>query len=130
MTFSEYLKSKIKERSFSYRKLAYLAGVDHTYISKIINGKIAGPPSPDIIRKLSKPLGVPYEDMMIAAGYIDNKHTQNETRAIDDPEIRELMETVSILLRCNNKLSKNDKNEIIQDTSRFFRFLVDEKSKE
>lgn len=69
MNFSAYLKNLIKERGYSYRKLGILSGVNHTYISKICAGT-SGPPTPDILRKLSVPLCVPYEELLRAAGYL------------------------------------------------------------
>lgn len=70
MVFGAYLKQSIQKRGYSYRQLSILADIDHTYISKIVNGKM-GPPSPEILKKLSKPLGVSYEELMEKAGYID-----------------------------------------------------------
>jgi len=69
MDFGVYLKSLIDKREYSYRKLATLADIDHTYISKIVVGKM-GPPSPEILRKIAGPLGVSYEALMDAAGYL------------------------------------------------------------
>lgn len=70
MSFGAYLKQAIEKRGCSYRQLSILADIDHTYISKIVNGKM-GPPSPEILKKLSKPLGVSYEELMEKAGYIN-----------------------------------------------------------
>lgn len=70
MSFGTYLKQAIQKRGYSYRQVSILADIDHTYISKIVNGKM-GPPSPEILKKLSKPLGVSYEELMEKAGYID-----------------------------------------------------------
>lgn len=71
MDFGVYLKSLIEKRGYSYRKLATLSDIDHTYISKIVVGKM-GPPSPEILRKLAGPLAVSYEDLMNAAGYLSS----------------------------------------------------------
>lgn len=69
MEFSSYLKDLINKRGYSYRKLGGLSGVNHTYISKICGGS-SGTPSPEILRKLSSPLCIPYEELLKAAGYL------------------------------------------------------------
>ncbi|MHB8916658.1 MAG: helix-turn-helix domain-containing protein [Desulfocucumaceae bacterium] len=69
MEFSSYLKEMIKKRGYSYRRLGGLSGVNHTYISKICKGS-SGTPSPEILRKLSVPLCIPYEELLKAAGYL------------------------------------------------------------
>lgn len=76
MEFSSFLKEVIRKREYSYRKLGNLSGVNHTYISKICGGA-TGTPSPEILKKLSGPLCIPYEDLLRAAGYLlsDNNPT-------------------------------------------------------
>ncbi len=74
MGFGIYLKGLIDKRGYSYRQLGMLSGINHTYISKIVSEKM-GPPSPEILKKLSKPLEVPYEELMEMADYIDIKTT-------------------------------------------------------
>ncbi|MFZ5597760.1 MAG: helix-turn-helix domain-containing protein [Bacillota bacterium] len=69
MEFSVYLKELIKKRGYSFRKLGRVSGVNHTYISKICRGS-SGIPSPEILKKLSTPLYIPYEDLLGAAGYL------------------------------------------------------------
>ncbi len=69
MEFSTFLRDLIKKRGYSYRKLGSLSGVNHTYISKICGG-MSGTPSPEILRKLSGPLCIPYEELLKAAGYL------------------------------------------------------------
>lgn len=76
MDFGQYLKELISKRGYSYRQLAMLADIDHTYISKIANGK-TGIPSPEILKKLSRPLGVPYEELLKSAGYLPEKKEVN-----------------------------------------------------
>ncbi len=85
MRFSAYLKNLIKERGYSYRKLGALSGVNHTYISKMCAGA-SGPPTPDILRKLSVPLCVPYEELLRAAGYLMSE-SNYEYRVGKDEEL-------------------------------------------
>ncbi|MFZ5646069.1 MAG: helix-turn-helix domain-containing protein [Bacillota bacterium] len=88
MDFSYYLDNLIKKRGYSYRKLGNLSGVNHTYISKICNGT-SGVPSPEILRKLSAPLCIPYEELLKAAGYLLNENqTSYSTGPADDILLR------------------------------------------
>ncbi len=68
--FGRYLRSLRKQKKITIRQLELYSGVSHAYLSQIENGK-RGLPSPEILRKLSKPLEVPYEELMYKAGYID-----------------------------------------------------------
>lgn len=83
MEFSSYLKDLIKKRGYSYRKLGSLSGVNHTYISKICGGS-SGIPSPEILRKLSRPLCVPYEELLKAAGYLLSENKATYTGGIEE----------------------------------------------
>lgn len=98
MEFGGYLKNLIEIRGYSYRKLAMLADVDHTYISKIVNNKM-GPPSPEILQRMAKPLGITYEELMKAAGYLgDTPTTPTEkikTALVDDPELSAFWDELS-----------------------------------
>jgi SOS-response transcriptional repressor LexA len=69
MTFGEYLEQLIKEKGYSYRKVAMLSGVNHSYISRLVRN-VKERPSPEILAKLAPPLGTTYEDLMRAAGYL------------------------------------------------------------
>ncbi len=79
MDFGSYLRILIKEKGYSYRKLALLSKVDHSYISRIVRGDKRRP-TPDILRKLSKNLNATYEDLMVAAGYLDNPSKTNHNQ--------------------------------------------------
>ncbi|WP_425805260.1 helix-turn-helix domain-containing protein [Desulfitobacterium sp. Sab5] len=119
MEFGEYLRNLIENRGYSYRKLAMLADIDHTYISKIVNGKM-GPPSPDILQKMAKPLGISYEELMKAAGYLDKDKNKDFWTRENEPSPQELEE----LLKNSNvqfdgaPLDEADKEEILE----FLRF--------
>lgn len=67
--FGQYLKEVRKRRKLTIRQLDTYSGVSHSYISQMERGE-RGVPSPEILRKLSKPLGVEYEELMERAGYI------------------------------------------------------------
>ncbi|MFD2118155.1 helix-turn-helix domain-containing protein [Paenibacillus yanchengensis] len=75
----DYLKSQREEVGISMYKLAKESGLSHTYISQLEKG-LKQNPSPDILRKLAKPLSVPYSELMIQAGYT-RKATQEDIDA-------------------------------------------------
>lgn len=51
------------------RQLDLYSGVSNSYISQVERGE-RSIPSPEILEKLSKPLGVDYEELMKRAGYL------------------------------------------------------------
>ncbi|WP_099363769.1 helix-turn-helix domain-containing protein [Fredinandcohnia onubensis] len=80
MDFKNYLKLKREEKNLSMNKLGVLSGVSAMYISQIEGGRRVTP-SPKILEKLAEGLNVPYEDLMIAAGYIPAEEVIEELQA-------------------------------------------------
>jgi transcriptional regulator with XRE-family HTH domain len=72
MEFSEFLKKLRKENKLSIRQLGLYSDVSPAYLSQIENGS-RGIPSPDVLKKLYKPLKVSYEELMKAAGYLEEE---------------------------------------------------------
>lgn len=70
MELGSYVREKRQEKKLSIRKLAELAGISHTEIKRIEDGT-RRQPSPQVIRSIASALVVPYEELMVAAGYID-----------------------------------------------------------
>ncbi|MDF2653006.1 MAG: hypothetical protein K0Q73_8811, partial [Paenibacillus sp.] len=68
--FGEYIKSLRKSKKMTIRQLELYSGVSNAYISQIERG-LRDIPSPDILEKLSKHLGVDHDDLMRKAGYIE-----------------------------------------------------------
>lgn len=62
------IKEKREKRKLSQRKLAELASVSHTEISRIESGERKRP-APYILRRIAPHLGVEYEKLLEAAGY-------------------------------------------------------------
>lgn len=115
MVFGQYLKEIINKRGYSYRQLAMLADIDHTYISKIVNGK-TGTPSPEILKKLSRPLGVPYQELMAAAGYLPDT-TPVTTRDIKQYE--NFIEHAQTFFM-DDEVAEEDKEKIFRDITELF----------
>lgn len=76
--FGQYLKEIRKKRKLTIRQLDTYSGVSHSYISQMERGE-RGVPSPDILLKLSKPLGVKYEDLMEKAGYLNKEDVMRDS---------------------------------------------------
>lgn len=79
--FGKFMKELRNAKQLTLTELSEISDVSHPYLSQIENGK-RGIPSPDILMKLSNPLGIPYNDLMKRAGYIE---------APPDAPLRELM---------------------------------------
>ncbi|MEC0231256.1 helix-turn-helix domain-containing protein [Paenibacillus alba] len=81
--FGIYIKNLRKSKKLTIRQLDIFSGVSHSYISQIERG-VRGISSPDILEKLSKPLGVMYEELMKVAGYINAE--EKDTPLTDEHE--------------------------------------------
>lgn len=70
--FGSFIKTLRQRKGLTLSKLAEVSGVSHPYLSQIENGKIKNFPSPEVLIKLAKPLGVSFAQLMYQAGYIDD----------------------------------------------------------
>lgn len=95
--FGKYLRSLRKERQLTTRQVELYSGVSNSYLSQIENGK-RGIPSPKILEKLSTIYNVPYEELMMTAGYL--------------PDIRELGE-----LGFDGYIKEHDDSKVMESTS-------------
>lgn len=86
MTFSEYLRKKIEERGYTLRQVAAKCDgkPNHTYLSKLLSDP-ARRPSPSVLKRLAAGLNVPYEEMMVAAGYLPAPTSTNDRPSPSDP---------------------------------------------
>ena len=73
--FKKLIKDALGQSSIT--EYSNKSEVNRTYISKIINKKLARPPSPEILKKLATASKgrVSYKDLMAAAGYLDGIKT-------------------------------------------------------
>jgi len=71
-----YIKSLREARNYSGRKLGILSRVSNATISRIEDGYIV--PSPATLKKLAKPLGISYIELMNKAGYLDGHIYETE----------------------------------------------------
>jgi transcriptional regulator with XRE-family HTH domain len=89
MDFSAYLKKLREKNKLSIRQLALYSEVSAGYLSQIESGA-RGIPSPEVIKKLHKPLKVNYEELMKAAGHLDGSESSPEEDELDK-EFKEFM---------------------------------------
>ncbi|WGV58381.1 helix-turn-helix domain-containing protein [Brevibacillus brevis] len=68
--FGQYLRELRKIKGLSTHELAVLSGVSQSYISHVESGRKKGVPGPDVLKKLSGPLGTQHEELMIKAGHL------------------------------------------------------------
>ncbi len=79
-----FLKRQLQQRGLSMRRLARLAGVDHSMISKVLQGKRRA--YPDFLRAVAPHLGVPYEDLLVLAGFLDGGVSPTTRKALDQAQ--------------------------------------------
>ena len=72
-----YKKEKRTEKGLSIRRLAELADISHTEVKRIEDG-LRKQTSPQVLRSIASALSVPYEDLMAAAGYIDEPAAESD----------------------------------------------------
>lgn len=113
--FGSYLKRIRKEKKLTIRQLELYSKVSNAYISQMERGE-RGVPSPEILKKLSKPLGVSYEDLMMAAGHLT---TDEELDIIIDGHKK-------FIDYANDEENKKYKNDIIREANKL---LSDENMK-
>ncbi|MCZ8513466.1 helix-turn-helix transcriptional regulator [Paenibacillus filicis] len=88
--FGKYLRDLREERHISINQLAFYSGVSAPQISRIETGT-RGVPKPDTIRKLANALKASYDDMMVAAGYVEQPHAASHVEG--NEELRGLNKT-------------------------------------
>ncbi|MGA7294947.1 MAG: helix-turn-helix transcriptional regulator [Terriglobales bacterium] len=72
---------QVKGRSVSLREVERQTGISNEYLSQIERG-VATKPAPDVLQKLAKFYGAPYESLLIAAGYLKEKSGEKTRRVI------------------------------------------------
>lgn len=85
LVFGEYLKQLRLKRELTLKKLANLAGLSPSYLSRIERGK-RNIPNARFLNKLAPHLNLSSQEIMIAAGYL-NKEQDNlyRNKEVEDP---------------------------------------------
>jgi transcriptional regulator with XRE-family HTH domain len=110
--FGGFLKELRKKRKLTIRQLDTYSGVSHSYISQIERGE-RGVPKPEILKKLSKPLGVEYEELMEKAGYLTKEEIVKT--AITDGYFDSLK-----VYETNDEVLKNAIKRLLEDPNKLF----------
>ena len=77
--FGSYLRALRRGRGLSLKQVEREAGVSNAYLSQIERG-LRRPPHPDILKRLAKVYEVFVNDLLIAAGYVEDLAQKGITR--------------------------------------------------
>lgn len=131
MNFGAYLRALREEKKLSVNQLAMYSEVSAAGISRIENGK-RGIPKPPTIKKLAGALKIPYEEMMKAAGYIEEASPaqvmKEEEMALS--KIRETADNYGIgdLEIFDGDIWSTLSKKEIEDLNRYLLFLLNSRS--
>lgn len=75
MSLGEYIAAKRKEKGWSQRDLAAASSISNAEISRLESGK-RKEPSPSVLKEIAKALGVPFEELLQAAGILDDYYIE------------------------------------------------------
>jgi transcriptional regulator with XRE-family HTH domain len=75
-------------------EFAKRAGVNRTYISKLLNNNLESSPAPNILRKLAKAsYKINYHELMVAAGYLTNEEKINKA-VKENPDLQKVWQSM------------------------------------
>ncbi|MFX3616269.1 MAG: helix-turn-helix domain-containing protein [Sporolactobacillus sp.] len=122
-SFGEYLRHIRESKGLTLNQTAMYSGISAAQLSRIENGK-RGVPKPPTIKALSEALKVKYEDLMQAAGYIDEEINNDDSI---DEEIRNLMDDPDFMIAY--KEMPGSPEEAKQDLIEYMKFLKDQEER-
>lgn len=107
----KFIEEHRMAKHLSARKLAELAKISHTEIHRLENGERKHP-SPLILKSIAHALDVSFDEIMIAADYIDDIHHSAIVpmiiSGIHDLTEKELEEVLNFINFLRNKRGKNE----------------------
>jgi len=71
INFGRYIKSLREDRGLTLRQVQSQSGISDSYVSQLETGQ-RGTPSPEFLKKLATGYDVPYEELLVAAGYLQS----------------------------------------------------------
>ena len=77
--FGPYLRGLRRHRDLSLKQVEREAGVSNAYLSQI-ERDLRKPPHPEILKRLAEVYDVPSNDLLIAAGYVEDLAVKGITR--------------------------------------------------
>jgi len=134
LNIGKYIKKIREEKELSINQLALYSNVSAAHISRIERG--LREPSPEILKKISEVLKVPYEELMKVAGYLepDTPTPADNTTKAHIPEDytkkykvtkRDLMQYEDFIEHAgaffmDDKVADEDKEALFRDISELF----------
>lgn len=70
MSFAEYFRSLLIKKDISLYELSARTGIGSGHLSRLATGKRSAP-KPQMLRQIAEAVGVPYEEFLKEAGYLD-----------------------------------------------------------
>lgn len=113
--FGKLIEDGMRQRGYVGYQYAAMLGKPQSWLSRIMNGQYANPPTPEDMTALSETLGIPKRRMLEALGYIDPEDQEPgiaHTIRADDPraalldmlasasddEVRKVVQIVTIMV--------------------------------
>ena len=121
-TLGEFIKERREAKGWSKRRLATEADISHTEVHRIEIGERQNPSAP-VLSSLADALGVPQEEMLRIAGYIDDdENVPLIARVFPDLKTEKQQETVQKIvdgLARNSDLEEKDYDDLVDQMEMF-----------
>ncbi|NEU29961.1 helix-turn-helix transcriptional regulator [bacterium LRH843] len=125
--FGEYLKYLRKQRGLTLIEMQEQSGVSNSYLSQLENGQFK--PSPEILRKLHRPLSVSYNTLMHKAGYILSENPFDSITPVEEDQMHLFLERLQSIEEWKRRLYPDIK-EILKEPDVYFdKKLLNEENK-
>lgn len=86
-TLGELVAAGMERREMSGKELGAAIGRDGSFISRIVTGRMKELPTPHDLEGISREIGVPVRELIVAAGYKLDEPNEDE----GSPELREVL---------------------------------------
>ncbi len=116
----ELVQKGREEQNLSMRQLAELAKVSHSDISRIESGE-REVPNPKVLRKISKYIGINYNDLMYASGLGAqvsplNPYIIEHYSKLRGEDLKQALDTIESAIKNNNVLIESLKKTLEDET--------------
>ena len=108
-TLGKYIYDQRNYKNLSIRKLAEISHISHTEIHRLENGERKSP-SPLVLKSISHALNISFNEIMKAAGYIDEDKNISNLRLklskieyLNESELNEVSDFIDFLLSKRNQ---------------------------
>ena len=103
MNFGKWLRNTRKQKGLTLMELGDKIGYSKPYLSQIENGHV-GVPNPDLLKKLSSPLGVSQIRIMEIAGHIpinesSDLQEENEQLRKENEQLKQKLKQIQEILK-------------------------------